>query len=91
MTSDINRRYLDLQYAIIENNGVQCQKMPDLFFPEGPEMTIRYDIEAARLICIDCPVFELCRDYARSAKEPFGIWAAETPEERAISSSWQFR
>lgn len=87
MTSDINRKYIDLQYAILENNGVKCEDLPELFFPEGTELTQRYNIEAAKNICLNCPVFEKCEEYARSAKEPYGIWAAETPEERAVSAS----
>ena len=49
----------------------------------------RFDTEdphamsAAKLVCHDCPVMLICRDYALRAGESFGVWGGLTPQERA--------
>jgi len=84
MADDINQRYLTLQYAIIENDGVECIDFPEIFYPEGPEHVRRYDERTAKSICNACPVRELCLDYALVAKEDFGIFGGLTPQERRL-------
>ncbi len=79
---DINQKYLELQFAIIRNGGVECETMPEFFFPEGPDHVKRYDETAAILICNLCPVKQLCADYAIAAKEPYGIFGGTKPEDR---------
>lgn len=38
--------------------------------------------EAAKAICVRCPVRVQCADYAIRAREPFGVWGGLTEEER---------
>lgn len=45
---------------------------PDLFFAESPA-----DVEAAKALCRDCPVRELCLAGALQRREPWGVWGGE--------------
>jgi WhiB family redox-sensing transcriptional regulator len=79
----IERKYIELQEAIRNNDGVQCAELPDVFFPEDehdPESR-KAMIEVAKQVCADCPVRLRCFDYALSAGMQ-GIWGGTTYEER---------
>ncbi|OZD11634.1 hypothetical protein CH253_07135 [Rhodococcus sp. 06-156-3C] len=39
-------------------------------------------VDAAKKVCLDCPVLEQCRDHAINANEPYGVWGALASEER---------
>ena len=45
---------------------------PDLFFAEAPT-----DVEAAKALCLDCPVREACLAGALKRREPWGVWGGE--------------
>lgn len=79
----IERKYIELQEAIRNNDGVQCSELPDAFFPEDePDIESRKAmIEVAKQVCNDCPVRLRCFDYALSAGM-HGIWGGTTAEER---------
>ena len=50
-----------------------------LFFPEsedGPE------VEKAKSICAVCPVITSCLEYAKAAREEYGVWGGTTARER---------
>nr|WP_257014448.1 WhiB family transcriptional regulator [Rhodococcus sp. ACPA1] len=57
---------------------------PSLFFhpsnERGPRRATR--IARAKQICSGCPVPRPCREYALSAREPFGIWGGTSEEDR---------
>jgi hypothetical protein len=36
----------------------------------------------ARMLCAECPIKDLCRDYAIVAQEDYGIWGGTNPRER---------
>lgn len=38
----------------------------------------------AEALCADCPIRDLCRDYAVEAQEPYGIWGGTRPIDRGI-------
>jgi WhiB family redox-sensing transcriptional regulator len=79
----IERKYIELQEAIRNNDGVQCASVPEVFFPEDehdPEMR-KSMIKVAKEVCDDCPVRLRCFDYALSAGMQ-GIWGGTTYEER---------
>lgn len=66
----------------------ECQYADDKLFyhPEGEAgKDKRERDELAKAVCAECPVRTLCRDYARAAREPYGVWGMETEDERA---SW---
>ena len=45
---------------------------PDLFFAEAPA-----DVEAAKALCVDCPIREACLAGALQRREPWGVWGGE--------------
>lgn len=45
---------------------------PELFFAESPA-----DVEAAKALCRDCPVREICLAGALDRREPWGVWGGE--------------
>ncbi|WP_447646636.1 WhiB family transcriptional regulator [Nocardioides zeae] len=44
----------------------------ELWFAESPS-----DVEAAKALCLDCPVRALCLDGALERREPWGVWGGE--------------
>lgn len=50
----------------------------DLFFNVRPAA----DMAAAVELCLDCPLMIPCRDVGRSEGHMYGVWGAETGEER---------
>lgn len=56
----------------------------DLFFhPEGERGQARTSREeAAKEVCLHCPVCKLCREHALRVHEPYGVWGGMTEEER---------
>ena len=57
---------------------------PDIFFhPEGERgPTRRRRDEAAKAVCVSCPVLQQCRSHALIVREPYGVWGAMTEDER---------
>lgn len=72
--------YLKLMKARDEVGEVACQSYPDAFFPEASEenQATRWAKES----CAKCPLQVMCRDYAVSAVEEYGIWGGTSPRER---------
>src|SRR5689334_304721 len=57
---------------------------PEVFFTDGLNgARQRATEEFAKRVCHDCAVLVACADYALSAPEPYGVWGAMTPRERA--------
>ncbi|MGW4336382.1 WhiB family transcriptional regulator [Rhodococcus koreensis] len=57
---------------------------PDVFFARDNETKparIRRE-RAAREICDECPVQVMCRDYALSVGEPYGVWGGTSEADR---------
>jgi WhiB family redox-sensing transcriptional regulator len=79
----IERKYIELQEAIRNNDGVQCASVPEVFFPEDEtNLDVRRAmVKVAKEVCDDCPVKAMCLDYALSAGMQ-GIWGGTTHEER---------
>ena len=50
-----------------------CRQVdPELFFAEAPA-----DVEAAKALCLDCPIREACLAGALDRREPWGVWGGE--------------
>jgi hypothetical protein len=79
----IERKYIELQEAIRNNDGVDCSQVPEVFFPEDEHdpATRKSMVQVAKEVCADCPVKLKCFDYALSAGMQ-GIWGGTTAEER---------
>jgi len=55
------------------SDRLPCRKVdPDTFFAEAPA-----DVEAAKALCRDCPVREMCLAGALERREPWGVWGGE--------------
>ena len=81
----LNKAYVELMKALQINDGAECEKVPEMFFPQGQDMTmLMQQIRFAKNICAECPIKIICLDYALEADEPFGIWGGLTPTERQI-------
>src|SRR3954449_804067 len=57
---------------------------PDVFFhPEGERGPPRRNRdEAAKAVCLTCPVLNECRTHALAVREPYGVWGAMTEDDR---------
>ena len=54
----------------------------DIFFPVGSSMKAMKKVNAAKLICAECPVINECLDYAIRTNQDSGIWGGTTEDER---------
>ena len=67
-------------------SAAACEGRTELFFPahaERPDLRERRERQA-RTLCLDCPVLEPCRAWARERRE-YGFWGGESEEERAAA------
>jgi WhiB family transcriptional regulator, redox-sensing transcriptional regulator len=57
---------------------------PDVFFhPVGERGPARRNRdEAAKAVCMACPVLQPCRQQALQVREPYGVWGGLTEQER---------
>ena len=77
------RKYIELHAAIQQNNGVECEQIPEYYFPDDKDAVSRkLIVKFAKAACSRCPVRLLCLDYAVSAHMT-GIWGGTTAEERS--------
>lgn len=53
----------------------------ELFFPGKGDMVA---VHAAKQLCGLCPVAVECREYAISAREPWGIWGGLSERDRRL-------
>lgn len=77
-------KYFALLKAIHENGGVECQRIPEPFFPEDiPDPEKReLSIKAAKAICKRCPIKTQCLTYALESGQRYGIWGGTEGHER---------
>jgi hypothetical protein len=79
------KKFLELHEAIRENDGVECETLPDFFFPEEPDREAQeMVIKVAKQICEGCLLKAQCLDYANSTRV-YGIWGGTTYSERYSS------
>jgi hypothetical protein len=86
--SQQGRLLLDLQEAIQDNGGVECEQAADIFYPEdfrgrskGKDFEMANMAErTAREICMRCPIIAKC--LTAGLYEEFGIWGGTTPDQR---------
>jgi hypothetical protein len=82
----LERKYLQLHEAIRNVGFVECEQLPDVFFPQEIDKKSQLMVEGiAKNICEKCPVKVQCRDYALSTRVT-GIWGGTTESERYSSS-----
>jgi len=79
------RLYLKLQKAIEEAPyHPPCQVTdPELWFGVQDENgSYQVDYRQAKQLCNNCPVQNICAQYAIEANEPEGVWGGLSPKER---------
>jgi len=72
-------------HIFFPEDWVVCEQVPHIFFPEDSYNTDNGYFAEKKLalkICSQCPVQQLCADYAMTAREPYGIWGGTTPTDR---------
>jgi hypothetical protein len=82
------RLTINLNEAILDNGGVECEQVPEIFFPEDFRAKSKgQDLEMAKLaeqtareICLRCPVMAKCLQVGMF--EDYGIWGGSTAEQR---------
>ena len=60
-----------------------CRGLSEIFFAplaERPQTRARREAKA-RTVCLQCPVLDTCRNFAREHRE-YGFWGGESEEER---------
>ncbi|MDQ3146775.1 MAG: WhiB family transcriptional regulator [Actinomycetota bacterium] len=63
--------------------AASCRRTdPDLFFPVGTTGLALVQIEAAKTVCLACPVREPCLEFALSTNQDSGVWGATSEDER---------
>lgn len=77
-------RYFALLKSIHDKGGVECQRLPELFFPEDiPDPEKReLSIKAAKKICKRCPIMTECLTYALESNQRWGVWGGTEGHER---------
>lgn len=76
--------YQDLAHAIDSlGTPVPCTNAPSLFFPDEEDFSPGALRNYAIRICSECPVKNICLDYALSNNEIYGVWGGTAPGERA--------
>lgn len=97
-TEEIRKAYEELFYAL---DGSEPCYDPDIANPDAPihESPTDQYVEnwtgknmskaAAEALCADCPVKDLCRNYAVLAEEPDGIWGGTRPIDRGITPKYK--
>lgn len=73
----------DLNEAIMDLGNVECEQVPDIFYPEdfsGSLQMREMAVQTARKICLRCPVIAKC--LKAGMYEEYGIWGGTTPEQR---------
>jgi WhiB family transcriptional regulator, redox-sensing transcriptional regulator len=63
----------------------RCRGVPvDTFFPDGDRgRALRRREDAAKAVCVGCPVVPYCLEHAIAVPERYGVWGGLTPHERA--------
>ena len=67
----------DLKIPVAITDNAACKNVNPIIM-DGETIP---DIHAAREICMECPVREMCKEWA-VWREPNGVWAGLTPGER---------
>jgi len=82
LSNKSQKKFAELTQAIEEVGEVACQSFPDMMFEEQDNVESRRTQHIIKQICRECPVKDLCLDYALEAREEYGIWGGLTTKER---------
>jgi WhiB family redox-sensing transcriptional regulator len=69
---------MSIRYPVGAEDQPRCKAYdPELWFPERGG-----DSNSVRAVCRSCPVLLVCREYALSRSNLYGIWGGLTAQER---------
>ncbi|MFC7496940.1 MULTISPECIES: WhiB family transcriptional regulator [unclassified Nocardioides] len=72
-TAEVSLGLLHDEAERVDDELLPCRvNNPELWFAESPS-----DVEAAKALCLDCPVRTLCLDGALERREPWGVWGGQ--------------
>lgn len=64
-------------------NTAKCREIdPTVFFPIGSTGSALRQIAAAKVVCGDCSVKDLCLEFALNTNQDSGVWGGESEDER---------
>ena len=64
-------------------NTAKCREVdPTVFFPIGSTGSALRQIEAAKAVCINCSVKDLCLEFALKTNQDSGVWGGASEDER---------
>ncbi len=64
-------------------NAAKCRNTDlDSFFPIGTTGAALSKISAAKALCADCEVTEMCLEFALNTNQDSGVWGGHSEEER---------
>ena len=64
-------------------NTANCREVdPTVFFPIGSTGSALRQIEAAKAVCINCSVKDLCLEFALKTNQDSGVWGGASEDER---------
>lgn len=76
------RGTLLLESGVWRSNSACRDTDPALFFPVGTTGAALEQIAAAKLVCSDCTVKDLCLEFALKTNQDSGVWGGTSEEER---------
>lgn len=60
-----------------------CADDPEAWFSDDPAVQ-----EACKTVCGGCAALQACQAHIRAHPEPWGVWAAQSADERAEPAAW---
>ena len=64
-------------------NTAKCREVdPTVFFPIGSTGSALRQIEAAKAVCTNCSVKDLCLEFALKTNQDSGVWGGASEDER---------
>ena len=67
----------------IWRNTAKCREIdPTVFFPIGSTGSALRQIAAAKAVCVECCVKDLCLEFALDTNQDSGVWGGASEDER---------
>lgn len=72
----------ELAFAIEAVGEVPCMSAPDIYFIDIDNRETYANTKMAIKLCQECPVKNICLNYAIDAQEMYGVWGGLSPHQR---------
>lgn len=74
--------FVELCDVIAKVGTVPCHSAPDIYFVDDDNPSHLVLQKYAKSLCTDCPVLNLCADYALTNGEAHGVWGGMDSRDR---------